>query len=161
VGPDLIPLLRWLHIGGATVLLGTGAGITFFMVMAHRTRDARVVAHTASAVILAEWIFTASAVVLQPITGALLARATGWSATEGWIRLALALYVFAGVFWIPVFWMLYRMRGLAREAARTGEPLPAAYHRSYWAWFICGLPVFLSALAILWLMAAKPSIALG
>ena len=32
-----IDFLRWAHVIGATVLLGTGAGIAFFMVMAHRT----------------------------------------------------------------------------------------------------------------------------
>ncbi|MEX0368349.1 MAG: DUF2269 family protein, partial [Ruegeria sp.] len=35
--PDLI--LRWLHVIGACVLLGTGAGIAFFMLMAHRSRS--------------------------------------------------------------------------------------------------------------------------
>ena len=32
---ELLDLLRWLHGIGATVLLGTGAGIAFFMLMAH------------------------------------------------------------------------------------------------------------------------------
>ena len=35
---------QWLHIIGATVLIGTGAGIAFFMLMAHRTGDAKLVA---------------------------------------------------------------------------------------------------------------------
>ena len=38
-------LLRWGHIIGACVLLGTGAGIAFFMVMAQETKDARLIAH--------------------------------------------------------------------------------------------------------------------
>ncbi|HBS34711.1 MAG TPA: DUF2269 domain-containing protein, partial [Parvularcula sp.] len=37
---ELVHVVRWLHVIGATVLLGTGAGIAFFMLMAHRTRDA-------------------------------------------------------------------------------------------------------------------------
>ena len=32
---DLV--LRWLHVLGAAVLMGTGVGIAFFMLMAHRT----------------------------------------------------------------------------------------------------------------------------
>ena len=36
-----LDLLRWLYVIGATVLLGTGSGIAFFMWMAHRTGDAR------------------------------------------------------------------------------------------------------------------------
>ena len=68
-------ILKWLHVIGATVLLGTGAGIAFFMLMAHRSGDARVIAGVARIVVIADYLFTASAVVAQPITGALLAHA--------------------------------------------------------------------------------------
>jgi uncharacterized membrane protein len=153
---DQVLLLRWLHLVGACVLLGTGAGIAFFMMMAHRTRDAQVIAHVSHIVVIADWIFTASAVALQPITGALLATAMGWRLTEGWILLSLALYVLTGLFWLPVLWIQHRMRSLAREAARTGASPPAAYHKLYRVWFACGFPAFFSVLAILWLMAARP-----
>ena len=38
---EWVYLLRWAHILGATVLLGTGAGIAFLMVMLieHATRN--------------------------------------------------------------------------------------------------------------------------
>jgi uncharacterized membrane protein len=155
---DVVVLLRWLHVIGATVLLGTGAGIAFFLVMAHRTRDARIIAHTASVVVIADWIFTATAVALQPITGALLATQLGWRLSEGWIALSLALYVFVGLFWLPVVWMQHKMRDLAGTAAERGEPLPARYHVLYRAWFLCGFPAFLAVLAIVWLMIARPAI---
>jgi uncharacterized membrane protein len=155
---DPVLLLRWLHLIGACVLLGTGAGIAFFMVMAHRTRDAHVISHVSHIVVIADWIFTASAVVLQPVTGALLALAMGWRLTEGWILLSLALYVLVGLFWLPVLWIQHRMRDLARESARTGAALPAAYHTLYRRWFACGFPAFLSVLAIIWLMAARPTL---
>lgn len=148
--------LRWAHIIGATVLLGTGAGIAFFMVMAHRTRDTHLIAHTASIVVIADWLFTASAVIVQPITGTLLALEMHWRLTEGWILAALALYVFTGAFWLPVVWIQHRMRDLAREAAATGSPLPERYFRLYRIWFACGFPAFFAVLAILWLMVARP-----
>ena len=75
---DWVLFLRWLHIIGATVLFGTGAGIAFFMLMAHRTRDAHLIAHVAASVVVADTIFTATAVIAQPVTGALLAHALGW-----------------------------------------------------------------------------------
>ncbi len=155
---EVVHLLRWLHVIGAAVLIGTGAGIAFFMLMAHRTQDARIIAHTASVVVIADWIFTASAVVLQPITGALLANAAGWRLTEGWILLSLGLYVFIGLFWLPVLWMQHRMRDLARAAVREGAPLPAAYFKLYRRWFACGFPAFFALLVIVWLMAARPSL---
>jgi uncharacterized membrane protein len=151
-----IEALRWLHVLGATVLLGTGAGIAFFMVMAHRTGRPALVAHTAGAVVRADLLFTATAVVLQPITGLLLATGVGWKLTEGWLLLSLGLYVFTGLCWLPVVRMQLRMRDLARQAEREGTPLPEAYHRLYRRWFALGVPAFLSVLAILWLMVAKP-----
>lgn len=155
---DYLIVLRWLHAIGACVLLGTGAGIAFFMVMAHRTKDARLIAHTASVVVIADWLFTASAVVAQPITGALLAQGVGWSFSEGWIVLSLALYLVTGAFWLPVVWIQHRLRDLARAAAADNAPLPPAYHKLYRLWFACGFPAFSAVLAILYLMLARPSL---
>jgi uncharacterized membrane protein len=94
--------LKTLHVLGATILFGTGTGIAFFMLMAHRTRDAALVAHTAGVVVVADMIFTASAVILQPLTGAALAIRAGFPLFGGWIGLSLILYVVTGIFWLPV-----------------------------------------------------------
>lgn len=153
---DLI--LRWLHVLGACTLLGTGAGIAFFMVMAHRSADPRIIAHTAGVVVLADLLFTTTAVVVQPVTGALLAHALGWSLWEGWILLSLGLYFLTGLFWLPVVWIQIRLRNLARAAATTGAALPATYHRLFRIWFACGFPAFAAVLAIVWLMLARPDI---
>lgn len=150
--------LRWAHMIGATVLLGTGAGIAFFMAVAHRTGDARLIAHVASTVVLADFIFTASAVIVQPVTGVWLVLETGRSLAEGWIALSISLYLVAGAFWLPVIFLQIRMRDLARRAAGEGAPLPALYHRLYRLWFAFGFPAFGAVLAILWLMGAKPDI---
>ncbi len=154
-------LLRWLHVIGACVLLGTGAGIAFFMLRAQRTADARIIAHVAGTVVIADWLFTATAVVLQPITGILLARALGWPLSEGWIAVSLLLYLLVGAFWLPVVWIQHRLRDLARTAAAQGGALPPEYHRLYRLWFLSGFPAFAGVLAILWLMIARPVGLLG
>lgn len=151
-----IEFLRWSHVIGATVLLGTGAGIAFFMVMAHRTGDAKLIAHTAGIVVIADWLFTASAVVVQPITGTLLALEIGWPLMHGWVLWSLILYVFVGVFWLPVVWIQHRLRDLAKQAAQDGAALPVRYHRLYRIWFACGFPAFFAVLAIIWLMVNRP-----
>lgn len=153
-------ILRWLHVIGACVLLGTGAGIAFFMLMAHRSRDPHIIAHTARVVVVADALFTATAVVAQPVTGYLLARAIGWPLTEGWIVVSLALYVLTGLFWLPVVWIQARLRDLAAEAARQRRELPQRYHRLFRIWFACGFPAFLAVLAILWLMLTRPHLVL-
>ena len=144
-----VDVLRWLHVIGATVLLGTGAGIAFFMLMAHRTRQPALVAHVAGTVVVADLLFTATAVVAQPLTGLGLALLVGWPLTEGWLLVSLALYVLTGLFWLPVVWIQLRMRDLARAAAREGLPLPGEYYRLFRIWFACGIPAFLAVLAIL------------
>lgn len=151
-------LLLFAHVAGACVLLGTGAGIAFFMAAANRSGDPALVAHTVGIVILADTVFTATAALAQPVTGYLLARHVGWSLLEGWIVLALGLYVVVGLFWLPVVWMQVRLRALAIAARNEGLPLPDAYHRLYRVWFAFGVPAFAAVLAILWLMIAKPVI---
>lgn len=155
-----LDFLRWLHVLGACVLIGTGAGIAFFMLMAHRTKNAAIIAHTASVVVIADIIFTASAVIVQPITGILLAGGLGWSLTEGWVVVSLALYVFIGIFWLPVVFIQMRLRDQATYATRQGVVLGDTYHRLFRIWVACGIPAFLAVLVIVWLMLTRPSIAL-
>lgn len=149
-------LLKWLHIIFSTVLLGTGAGIAFFMWRAHRTRDARVIASVAADVVRADFIFTATAVVLQPVTGFLLLWKLGYPWTLPWIHWSLALYVLVGCCWLPVVWLQVRMRDIARRAAVEGAPLPEIYYRFFRYWLVLGWPAFAGVLAIFWLMVAKP-----
>ena len=151
-------ILRWAHVIGATVLFGTGAGIAFFMLMAQRSGRADLVAHVAGTVVIADTIFTATAVIVQPITGVLLAQALGWPLYEGWIVLSLLLYVVTGLFWLPVVWIQIRIRNLAGQAAIENAPLPAEEKRLFRIWFACGLPAFAAVLAILWLMVTRPEI---
>ncbi len=158
IDPDLI--LRLLHVLGACVLFGTGVGIAFFMLMAHRSSDPLAVAHTAGVVVIADIIFTATAAILQPVTGTLLAWRLGWSLLEGWVMLSLLLYVLVGAFWLPVLWIQVKLRDYAVAAANSGEALPDAYYRLFRIWFACGVPAFLAVLVIIWLMLARPDIAL-
>ncbi|MFZ5722013.1 MAG: DUF2269 family protein [Pseudomonadota bacterium] len=153
-------LLKFTHIIGAAVLLGTGAGIAFFMLMAHRTGDPRTVAAVARIVVIADFLFTATAVVAQPITGIFLAREVGYRLTEGWILLSVGLYVWTGAWWLPVVWIQDRMRRLALAAMEAETPLPPGYYRLFRLWFAFGFPAFIAVLAIVWLMVARPAVQL-
>jgi uncharacterized membrane protein len=152
-------VLKYLHVIGAAVLLGTGAGIAIFMLLGHLAAKPIIVAAIARIVVIADFIFTATAVVAQPITGVALAWHMGWSLWEGWLALSILLCLVTGAFWLPVVWMQMRMRDLAAEAAATDQPLPPAYHKLFWWWFAFGFPAFGAVLAIFWLMIAKPSLA--
>jgi uncharacterized membrane protein len=149
--------LKFVHVIGACVLLGTGAGIAFFMLLAHRDGRPMVVAGVARIVVLADFLFTATAVVVQPISGLMLVVNVGYSLFEGWIAASIILYLVTGAFWLPVVWMQMRMRELADAAVQEGKPLPAEYHRLFRWWFAFGFPAFTAVVAIVWLMIAKPS----
>ena len=149
-------LVKYLHVLGAIVILGTGTGIAFFMLMAHRSRDADFIARTASVVVIADAMFTLSAVILQPITGGLLMMLSATTITERWLMTSLALYVVAGLFWVPVVFMQIEMVDLARKAAAQRAALPPRYFALFRRWFAFGFPGFGAVMLILWLMIAKP-----
>ncbi len=149
--------LRLAHVLGAVVLMGTGAGIAFFMVIAQRAQDPRLIAHVAGIVVLADTVFTATAAIAQPITGVLLAWSLGWSLWESWIVVGIGLYLFVGACWLPVVWIQIRLRDMARLAAEQNRPLPQDYHRLYRIWFAFGWPAFTAMIAIFWVMLARPA----
>lgn len=156
-GVEWLHWLRWAHILGACVLIGTGAGIAFFMLIAHRTRDAALIAHVAGTVVLADLLFTATAVVLQPVTGVLLAEAVGWPLSTRWILWSVGLYLFIGACWLPVVWIQVQLRNLARNAAQAREPLPPRYFTLYRWWFALGWPAFGAIAIIVILMIVRPA----
>jgi len=149
-------VLKYLHVIGASVLLGTGAGIAFFMLAAHLSGVVTVIAGVARIVVVADFLFTATAVVVQPVTGVLLAWNVGYSLSDFWIFWSIILYLITGAFWLPVVWMQMRLRDLATAAAASGTLLPPVYHRLFWWWFAFGFPAFAAVLGIFWLMIARP-----
>jgi uncharacterized membrane protein len=149
-------LVKYLHVLGAIVILGTGSGIAFFMLMAHRNGDASFIARTAATVVIADMLFTLSAVLLQPVTGGLLMVLSATTFAERWLLLSLGLYVVAGLFWIPVIFMQIEIRDLAQLAAAQQQPLPPRYFLLFRRWFAFGIPGFGSVMMILWMMIAKP-----
>ncbi len=153
---DLILTLKLIHILGAAVLFGTGLGIAFFMLMAHRSRDPATIAATARMVVIADALFTVSAVVVQPVSGAALARMLGFSLWEPWLAIALGLYVLVGLCWLPVVWIQLRLRDVAADAAKRGVELPGSYFRLFRIWFWLGWPAFAGVIAIFALMVWKP-----
>jgi uncharacterized membrane protein len=149
-------IIKYLHLLGAIVILGTGAGIAFFMLMAHRSRDPAFIARTTATVVIADMLFTLTAVVLQPVTGGLLMALSATALAERWLLVSLGLYAVAGLFWVPVIFMQIEMRDLARVAATQRASLPPRYFTLFHRWFWFGIPGFSSVMIILWLMIAKP-----
>ena len=150
-------VLKWLHVLSSTLLFGTGLGSAFYMLFASRTRDARVAAVVAGHVVIADWLFTATTVVFQPLSGFLMAHLAGIPFTARWIVASFALYLLAGACWLPVVWMQYRMRDMARAASAAGQALPPLYWVYLRRWTALGVPAFVALVAVFWLMVVKPA----
>lgn len=151
-------LLKTLHILSSTLLFGTGLGTAFFMWFTHRSGQVAAIATVARLTVRADWLFTTPAVIAQPVTGVLLMRELGFGFDTPWLQAAIAVYVLAGACWLPVVWLQWRARNLARDAQLRDEPLPASYYRIMRWWFALGWPAFLAVIAIFWLMVAKPTL---
>ena len=149
--------IKWLHILSSTFLFGTGIGSAFYMLFANLSRDVRAIAVVSRYVVIADWLFTATTAVIQPLTGYYLVRLAGYPLHSRWIMWSVLLYLLAGACWLPVVWLQMRMRDLAAAAAREGAELPAEYWRYFRIWFALGVPAFIAFVEIFYLMVAKPA----
>jgi len=149
--------IKLLHILSGAVLFGTGMGIAFFMVWANRSRDPATIAAVARIVVVADMIFTATAVLIQPLSGLWLVQIQGYSLTEPWLVVAYGLYGLTGAFWLPVIWIQLRLARLAEAAAAAGAPLAQDYERLYRIWFAMGFPAFAAVIGIYVMMVFKPA----
>lgn len=149
-------IVKWLHVLSSTVLFGTGIGSAYYMLFTSRTRDAHSIAQVARLVVIADWVFTSTTVVLQPLTGFYLVHLMGYPLTSAWILWSIVLYLVAGAAWLPVVWMQIKMRDMARAAAAAGEPMPARYWAFLTWWIRLGVVAFAALIVVFYLMVAKP-----
>ena len=147
---------KWLHILSSTLLFGTGIGTAYYMICAAMTRDAKIIATVAKNVIIADWLFTATTIVIQPVTGFYLIYLTDISLTSIWILWSIGLYLLAGACWIPVVWLQIRMHRLAANASANNLPLPSLFWLYFRAWVALGIPAFIALIIVFYLMVAKP-----
>lgn len=155
---DSYLLLKTVHVMSSTLLFGTGLGTAFHGWVANRSGVLAVRRVVNRNVVLADWLFTTPAVIVQPVTGLWLAQIAGFSLSSGWLVAAMLLYVLVGVCWVPVVFIQVEMRRIA-DSTEDGEALPLRYFRLSRWWFGLGWPAFIGVIIIFWLMVAKPEIA--
>ncbi len=152
---DSYLLLKLIHILSAVVITGTGAGIAFFMFMANRSNNPQAIYTTTKHVVLADWIFTAPAVLTQLITGIMLMKKLNYSFSSEWFIWVIGLFILIGICWLPVVRIQYRLRDLAKDSVDNNEVSPE-FKRLMRIWTLLGIPAFTAILIIFWLMVFKP-----
>jgi uncharacterized membrane protein len=150
-------VVKWLHVLSSTLLFGTGLGSAFYAFFVSRTRDAHAISIVLRLLVVADWLFTATTVVFQPLSGFYLMWRAGFAPSSTWIAWSIALYLVAGACWLPVVWLQVRMRDLALAADAADAPLAPAFDRYFRAWTALGFPAFIALVIVFWLMVAKPA----
>ncbi len=150
-------IAKWLHVLSSTLLFGTGIGTAFYMFVGNRSGNVQAIAVITRWVVRGDWLFTATTVVFQPLSGLYLMKVAGYPMSTPWLAYSWALYFLAGACWLPVVWIQIRMRDLAQVAARDGTALPPQYWRLERIWIALGFPAFFGLVVVFWLMVAKPS----
>jgi uncharacterized membrane protein len=149
-------IIKTLHILSSTLLFGTGLGTAFHMYATHLRGDVKAIAATARNVVLADWLFTSTSGVVQPVTGIAMISMAGYSPWSSWLVVTYMLYVIAGLCWLPVVFLQMRVAKIAAISATSMTPLPAAYYQDMRLWFWLGWPAFIALLGVFYLMTAKP-----
>lgn len=151
-------ILKWLHVVSATILFGFGAGTAYYFWLAHRTGDPRIIAAVGRMVVKADWIFTGTSGIMQPVTGIALADMAGIDLRESWLVASFLLYLVALACWLPVVGLQIKAQRLAQQAAERGAPLGEDYASAMRRWFWLGWPAFIGLLCVFWLMIARPTL---
>ncbi len=150
--------IKWAHILSATVIFGTGMGTAFHMLTTHLRGDVHAIATMTRNTVLADWLFTSPAAIVQPVTGFLMIYMAGYDPLESWLVVTYALYAVAGGCWLKVVQLQLRIRTLAVAASERGDSLPFDYHRAFKLWFVLGWPAFVSLMIVFALMVMKPDV---
>jgi len=150
-------IIKWLHILSSTLLFGTGIGSAWYLLCASISRDTRAVAVVSRNVVRADWLFTATTMIVQPATGYYLAHLAGFPLHSKWIVWSLWLYLVAAACWLPVVWLQMRLRDVAAAADAAGHALPPLYWDYFRWWVALGMPAFFAFVAVFYLMVAKPA----
>ncbi len=149
-------IVKTIHIMSSAILFGTGLGIAFFMLRSQATSSLEGKYYAIRTTVLADYLFTLPAIIIQPLTGAWLVHRAGINWLDFWLVATYVLYFVAGMCWIPVVWIQIRLKQILANSKRNNAEIPDAYHRLFRAWILLGIPAFLSLLAIFFLMVAKP-----
>lgn len=148
-------LLKYLHVIAAVFLFGFGMGSYLYLIAAHRTGDARVIAAVARMVVRFDAWITTPAGVLQLLTGIGMARLAGMDWSADWLRAALMIFIAVGALWLPVLWLQTRMQALAAGAAASGAALGDTYQRLYRRWMWMGVAGFAGMFLMVIVMVFK------
>ena len=144
-------VLKFIHIVSATLMIGAGLGSAFYLFLTYKRFAVSTVKDVLKLVVLADSVFTAPSVVIQFITGLMLSNLLNLTNTD-WFWIVLAVSVVILIMWLRAAFLQIKLRKLLE---RENEITPE-FHYLMKVWFYLGVPSFLGALYLYYLMVFKP-----
>ena len=142
--------IKLLHILSATILFGTGIGTAFFMYKAFKSQNREAIRITTQNVVLADWLFTTPAVVIQLPTGIWLTIQLNIPFESAWFVIVISMFIIIGACWIPVVWIQIRIREIITGGGEIEDT-----NRLMRYWISLGIPAFSCVLILYFLMVSK------
>ncbi|NNC78146.1 MAG: DUF2269 domain-containing protein [Woeseiaceae bacterium] len=142
--------VKFVHVISATLLFGTGIGTAFFMLKAYLSDSETAMVETSKHVVLADWLFTTPAVVVQLVTGVWLMWILDVPFASSWFVSVIGLFALVGACWIPVVWIQVRVRNMVASGSKKTE-----YKSLMRTWIALGIPAFTGVLVLFYLMISK------
>ena len=144
-------ILKLIHIFSATLMIGAGIGSAFYLFLSYKRFQVSTLKDVLKLVVLADSVFTAPSVVIQFITGLMLSDLLNLTSTD-WFWLVLAVSGVVLVMWLRAAFLQIKLRKMLE---RQNEITPE-FDRLMKVWFYLGIPSFLGALYLYYLMVYKP-----
>jgi len=149
-------IVKLLHILSAIVVMGTGAGIAFFMLMAVLSKNNTVIKTITKSVVLADWLFTFPFACIQFFTGGWLMNYVGYSFNSPWFEVVGSFYLIVMFAWFIVVWIQYRLKNISHQAdfdVLTNQ----TFKRLFRYWLALGVIGFTCIMVVFYYMVVKPA----
>jgi uncharacterized membrane protein len=154
---DAILAVKFVHVLFAAVLFGAWLCVAAFMVFAHRSRNASVIALIAQFSVRIELFVVAPAFVIQPASGFPLGNLIGLSgADDFWVGGSIAVYAVVLLAWLGALRLEFLIRRMARQASLDGKKLDGRYRRLFRVWAALAALIFVGLVLIFLLMVWQP-----
>ena len=101
----------------------------------------------------ADWLFTATAGVIQPVTGFILIYFKGYVMSSPWWLITLFGYCAAGICWFPAIYLRLKCQALLTQAVEKGGDLSLNYRRYFYGRCALSVLALLSLLIVFYVMA--------
>ena len=146
-------IVKMIHILSATIMIGTGLGSAFYLFITYKTTNTATVRDVLKNVIFADIIFTTPSVITQLITGLILTEQLNLYDTQ-WFYLVIIISFFVLILWLGAVVIQYKLERIIKNSTN----FTTQFNKLMMIWVILGVPSFLLAIYLYYLMIFKPYI---